>query len=190
MARRFGVQGDTAWANWPRPLEASERRSRLRVKAFSAEVIGNVLGKIDLGPQRSRKIGHLCSPQVSWWLARARARAHSWPTWFEKASDPLFHFIRRTEPGWDDPVRMLHSLTAQVCRKHGIDASPRLLEECRSAATLIDRAKASAALFAEVLERLGKRPSVYPGLPPAEKGVRFPRDPMPRRALARPAARP
>jgi tetratricopeptide (TPR) repeat protein len=70
--------------------------------------------------------------------------------------EPVFHFIRRTEPGWDNPERMLRSLTAQLHRKHGVPLNEGLRARLQMAQSDQERVQVAADLFADTLERVSR----------------------------------
>src|SRR5262249_48068731 len=70
--------------------------------------------------------------------------------------EPIFHFVRRTEPGWDDPERMLRSLTAQLCRKYPVTVNRELEDRFQKARSAAARNNAAAEILADVLERVSR----------------------------------
>jgi len=73
----------------------------------------------------------------------------------QRTVQPIFHFIRRDEPGWGDPETLLRSLVAQLCRKHGVEPSGTLQERLDKSETAAERLSSAAALFNDILERVG-----------------------------------
>ncbi|WP_201097224.1 hypothetical protein [Thiocystis minor] len=70
-----------------------------------------------------------------------------------RSSEPVYRFLRHTQPGWDDPLTLLQSLRTRLWQKHGVDAAPELRRHQRE----VPQAPVDAAtvLLQDQLVRLG-----------------------------------